>query len=77
MLLHLIIYLIRWKAEDLKQLNIIVKTDVQGTAEAFKSSLEKLSNDEVRVKVIHSSAGAVTESDVQLSKSSKSYYNCI
>lgn len=55
-------------SEDLKQLNIIVKTDVQGTAEAMKSSLEKLSNDEVRVSVIHSSAGGVTESDVQLAK---------
>lgn len=55
-------------SEDLKQLNIIVKADVQGTAEAMKSSLEKLSNDEVRVSVIHSSAGGVTESDVQLAK---------
>jgi len=50
----------------LKQLNIIVKADVQGSVEAIKSSLEKLSNDEVRVKVIHSNAGAVTESDVTL-----------
>ncbi|MCL2384143.1 MAG: translation initiation factor IF-2, partial [Oscillospiraceae bacterium] len=51
---------------NLKQLNIIVKADVQGTVEAVKSSLEKLSNDEVKVKVIHASAGAVTESDVTL-----------
>ena len=54
--------------EELKQLNIIVKTDVQGTAEAMKSSLEKISNEEVRVQVIHSNAGGVTESDVQLAK---------
>ena len=52
----------------LKQLNLIVKADVQGSVEALKSSLEKLSNDEVRVHVIHSAAGAVTESDVTLAK---------
>ena len=52
----------------LKQLNIIVKADVQGSAEALKQSLEKLSDDEVRVRVIHSAAGAVTESDVTLAK---------
>ena len=56
---------------DLKQLNIIVKTDVQGTAEALKQSLEKLSDDEVAVKVIHSSAGAINESDVNLAKAAK------
>ena len=50
----------------LKQLSLIVKADVQGSVEALKQSLEKLSNDEVRVKVIHSGAGAVTESDVTL-----------
>ncbi len=53
---------------NLKQLNIIVKADVQGTVEAVKQSLEKLSDDEVRVKVIHANAGAVTESDVTLAK---------
>ena len=53
---------------DLKQLNIIVKADVQGSAEAVKQSLEKLSDNEVKVKVIHAIAGAVTESDVQLAK---------
>lgn len=50
----------------LKQLNLIIKADVQGTVEAVKQSLEKLSNEEVRVKVIHSAVGAVTESDVTL-----------
>ena len=53
---------------SLKQLNLIVKADVQGSVEALKQSLEKLSNDEVRVKVIHAAAGAVTESDVTLAK---------
>ena len=58
-------------SENLKQLNIIIKADVQGTAEALSQSLEKLTNDEVRVKVIHHGAGAVTESDVQLAKAAK------
>ncbi len=53
---------------QLKQLNLIVKADVQGSVEALKQSLEKLSNDEVRVKVIHSAAGGVTETDVTLAK---------
>ena len=53
---------------NLKQLNLIVKADVQGSVEALKQSLEKLSNDEVRVKVIHAAAGAVTETDVTLAK---------
>ena len=52
----------------LKQLNLIVKADVQGSVEALKQSLEKLSNDEVRVQVIHANVGAVTESDVTLAK---------
>ena len=52
----------------LKQLNLIVKADVQGSVEALKQSLEKLTNEEVRVKVIHAAAGAVTESDVSLAK---------
>ena len=55
---------------ELKELNIIVKADVQGSAEAVKSSLEKLSNDEVRVKVIHSGVGAISESDVMLASTS-------
>ena len=52
----------------LKQLNLIVKADVQGSVEAVKQSLEKLSNNEVRVKVIHSNVGGVTETDVTLAK---------
>ena len=53
---------------NLKVLNLIVKADVQGSVEAVKQSLEKISNEEVTVKVIHSAAGAVTESDVTLAK---------
>ena len=56
------------ESEHLKQLNLIVKADVQGSVEALKQSLEKVSNDEVRVKVIHSNVGGVTESDVTLAK---------
>ena len=51
---------------NMKELNIIVKADVQGSAEAVKASLLKLSNDEVRVKVIHAGVGAINESDVLL-----------
>ena len=58
----------KMETENLKVLNIIVKADVQGTAEALKTSLEKLSNDEVKVKVLHSIAGGVNESDVELAK---------
>ncbi|MCI9000802.1 MAG: translation initiation factor IF-2 [Clostridia bacterium] len=53
---------------NLKQLNIIVKADVQGSVEAVKQSLEKLTNEEVQVKVIHANVGGVTESDVTLAK---------
>ena len=56
------------ESENLKQLNLIVKADVQGSVEALKQSLEKLSNDEVKVKVIHSNVGGVTESDVTLAR---------
>ena len=56
------------ESENLKQLNLIVKADVQGSVEALKQSLEKVSNNEVRVKVIHSNVGGVTESDVTLAK---------
>ena len=53
---------------NLKVLNLIVKADVQGSVEAVKQALEKLSNEEVKVKVIHSAAGAVNQSDVTLAK---------
>ncbi|MBP3284936.1 MAG: translation initiation factor IF-2 [Clostridia bacterium] len=55
-------------AGEVKDLNIIVKADVQGSVEAVKQSLEKISNDEVRVRVIHGAVGAITESDVMLSQ---------
>lgn len=55
---------------DIKELPIIVKADVQGSVEAVKQSLEKLSNNEVRVKVIHGGVGAVKESDVMLASAS-------
>jgi translation initiation factor IF-2 len=58
------------QAGEMKTLNIIVKADVQGSAEAVKSSLEKISNDEVQVKVIHSGVGAINESDVMLAATS-------
>ena len=58
------------KEGEVKDLNIIVKADVMGSVEAVKQSLEKLSNDEVRVKVIHGGVGAVTESDVMLATAS-------
>ena len=51
---------------EMKTLNLIVKADVQGSAEAVKASLEKLTNEEVRVKVIHAGVGAINESDVLL-----------
>lgn len=55
---------------DMKELPIVVKADVQGSAEAVKQSLEKLSNDEVRVRVIHASVGAISKSDVSLADAS-------
>ena len=55
---------------QMKELNIIVKADVQGSVEALRASLEKLSNDEVRVKVIHGAVGAISESDVMLASAS-------
>jgi translation initiation factor IF-2 len=55
---------------ELKDLNIIVKADVQGSAEAIKTSLEKLTNEEVRVRVIHSGVGAINESDIMLASTS-------
>ena len=56
------------KEGKVKDLNIIVKADVQGSVEAVKQSLEKLSNEEVRVKIIHGGVGAITESDVTLAQ---------
>jgi len=58
------------KAGNLKELDIIVKADVQGSVEAVKQSLVKLSNEEVVVKVIHGGVGAITESDVNLASAS-------
>ena len=58
------------KEGELKELDIIVKADVQGSVEAVKQSLEKLSNDEVRVKIIHGGVGAINESDVMLANAS-------
>ena len=54
------------QAGEMKELRLIVKADVQGSAEAVKASLEKISNEEVRVKVIHAGVGAINESDVLL-----------
>ena len=58
-------------SSGVKDLNIIVKADVQGSVEAVKSSLEKLSNEEVRVRVIHGGVGAINESDVMLASTSQ------
>ena len=58
------------EAGEMKELNSIVKADVQGSVEAVKQSLEKLSNEEVRVRVIHGGVGAVNESDVMLANAS-------
>ena len=58
------------QAGEMKNLNVIVKADVQGSAEAVKASLEKLTNEEVRVRVIHCAVGAISESDVMLAGTS-------
>ena len=58
------------KLGEIKELKIIVKADVQGSVEAVRQSLEKLSNDEVRVNIIHGAVGAVSESDVMLANAS-------
>ncbi len=55
---------------DVKELDIIVKADVQGSVEAVKQSLVKLSNEEVVVKVIHGGVGAINESDISLASAS-------
>ena len=59
------------QAGEMKNLNLIVKADVQGSVEAVKASLEKISNDEVRVRVIHGGVGAINESDVMLASTSQ------
>ncbi len=58
------------KAGNVKELNIVIKADVQGSVEAVRASLEKLSNDEVRIRTIHGGVGAITESDVMLASAS-------
>lgn len=55
---------------NIKELNIVIKADVQGSVEAVRSSLEKLSNEEVRIRTIHGGVGAITESDVMLASAS-------
>ncbi len=62
--------------EKIKNLNLIIKGDVQGSVEAVKQSVLKLTNEEVQVKVIHSAAGAVTETDVMLAESAKAMILC-
>ena len=56
----------RMQVGELKELNIVVKAEVQGTIEALKSSLSNIKNDEVKVVVVHSGVGSITESDVML-----------
>ncbi|MCC8013842.1 MAG: translation initiation factor IF-2 [Eubacterium sp.] len=58
------------QAGSVKELNIVIKADVQGSVEAVRASLEKLSNDEVRIRTIHGGVGAITESDVTLASAS-------
>ena len=60
----------RMQEGEMKELPLVVKADVQGSAEAVKASLEKISNDEVRVKVIHAGVGAINESDILLASTS-------
>ncbi|MGI6147991.1 MAG: translation initiation factor IF-2 [Firmicutes bacterium] len=60
----------RIKEGEVKELNLIIKGDVQGSVEAVRASLEKLSTDEVRVRVIHQAVGAISESDVHLAATS-------
>ena len=60
----------KMKEGEMKELPLIVKADVQGSAEAVKASLEKISNEEVRVRVIHAGVGAINESDILLASTS-------
>ena len=57
--------------KDVKELPVVVKADVQGSVEAIVQALEKLSTDEVRIRVLHSGVGAITESDVTLAEASR------
>jgi translation initiation factor IF-2 len=61
---------------NIKDLNIIIKADVQGSVEAVKTSIEKLSNEEVRVRVIHGGVGAITETDIMLASASNAIVIC-
>ncbi|SJZ34524.1 translation initiation factor IF-2 [Garciella nitratireducens] len=58
------------KEGEVKEISVIIKADVQGSIEALKQSLERLSNDEVKIKIIHSGVGAISESDVMLASAS-------
>ena len=58
------------KAGNIKELNLIIKADVQGSVEAMKQSLVKLSNDEVAIRIVHGGVGAINESDVILASTS-------
>ena len=58
------------QSADIKELRLLIKTDVQGTAEAVKQQLEKLSNEEVKVVAIHTGVGAISESDINLAAAS-------
>ena len=69
--LELLLVFEQVSAGHVKELSVILKTDVQGSIEPIRSSLEELSSDEVRVRVIHSSSGNITESDVMLAIASK------
>jgi translation initiation factor IF-2 len=60
----------KFKEGDIKELNIILKTDVSGTAEVLAEMLEKLSTDKVRIRVLHKNVGAITETDVLLASAS-------
>ena len=62
----------KMKSGEMKNLNVIIKGDVQGSVEALQSALEKLSNDEVRLTVIHAAAGAIIENDINLASASES-----
>jgi translation initiation factor IF-2 len=66
----------RIKEGEVKELNIIIRADVQGSAEALIDSLTKLSTEDVKLKVIHGGTGAVTESDVMLASASKAIVIC-